>query len=58
MACKHERIRCTNCVKYCLDCGVELPNGYVPGKPDTAPETEQKTAKTGGRRATGKKVTK
>lgn len=25
MACEHKRLRCTNGIFYCLDCGVELP---------------------------------
>lgn len=43
MACTHDRIKCVNCVKYCITCGVKLPADYKPGK-DT-PE-QDKAAKT------------
>lgn len=57
MACEHERIECTNCVKKCLICGAVLPADFIPGK--HAPETEtptdgEKTAK----KATRKKAVK
>ena len=47
MGCAHDKIRCTNGVKYCLACGCELPRDYLPGKPAQAaiqPEKAEKTA--------------
>lgn len=32
MACKHELIKCTNCVKSCIICGEILPADFKPGK--------------------------
>ena len=32
MACKHELIKCTNCVKSCIICGEILPADFLPGK--------------------------
>ena len=29
MACKHERIKCVNCVKYCMICGEQLPADFI-----------------------------
>lgn len=49
MDCKHEEIKCVNCVKYCLKCGKELPSDFIPGqKPipvDEAAETPKKTTR-------------
>lgn len=32
MDCKHEHLRCTNNVFFCLDCGAEVPNPYKADK--------------------------
>lgn len=60
MACLHEEIRCTNCVKYCLKCGAELPSDFIPGKhidpPVEAAETPVKAEKTAKRKTTKKVV--
>lgn len=60
MGCTHDAIRCTNCVKYCLKCGAELPPDFIPGKntpeaPEAA-ETPVKAEKT-AKKTTRKKVT-
>ena len=55
MECNHERIKSVNCVKFCVDCGKELPPDFLPGKPAQAaeqPAEPQETAK----RTTRKKV--
>ena len=57
MECKHEQIRCTNCVKYCLKCGAELPKDFVPGKAVESAETPVKAQET-AKKPTRKKVTK
>ena len=48
MACKHEQIKCVNCVKSCLICGEILPADFLPGKSpkaEKAAETPEKAAK-------------
>lgn len=52
--CKHERIKCVNCVKICLICGAELPADFGTDKPAPVAEKAEKPAK----KTTGKKVTK
>ena len=43
--CLHEKIRCTNCEKFCLLCGVKLPADFTPGKVSpTAEEAAEKAA--------------
>ena len=37
MACEHKRLKCTNNVFYCMDCGAVVPNPYE-GKASTGPE--------------------
>ena len=32
MNCKHEQVRCTNNVFFCLKCGAEVPSPYQAGK--------------------------
>ena len=54
MDCKHEAYKCVNCVKYCLKCGAELPNDFIPGKAQEAAETPVK----GEKKTTRKKVAK
>ena len=39
MECTHDAIRCTNCVKFCLKCGKELPADFIPGKHTQTAET-------------------
>ena len=43
MTCKHERIKSTNCVISCVDCGEILPIDYLVGKSRIA---DQKAAET------------
>lgn len=58
MACTHEAIKCVNCVKYCLKCGVELPADFIPGKYTPAPaqavESPEKGQKTATKRTSRK----
>lgn len=51
MACTHEKIRCTNCVKYCLVCGEKLPADFVPGKSTPATESVVKSPENGEKTA-------
>ena len=32
MACEHKRLKCTNNIFFCMDCGAVVPNPYVNGK--------------------------
>lgn len=61
MACKHEAIKCVDCVKFCLKCGAKLPADFVPGKsspePAQAAETPEKGRET-ARKRTGRKPAK
>ena len=58
--CLHEKIRCTNCEKFCLLCGEKLPADFIPGKVSpTAEETAEMAAEAAEkptRKATRKKV--
>jgi hypothetical protein len=36
MACEHKRLKCTNNVFFCLDCGAMVPNPYEAKKPAEA----------------------
>ena len=36
MACEHKRLKCTDNVFYCLDCGAMVPNPYEAEKPSEA----------------------
>ena len=45
MNCKHEHIKCVNCVKYCILCGAELPPDFVPGAVEKPQEEPKKPAK-------------
>ena len=49
MACKHEQIKCVNCVKYCLICGEKLPADFKPGKSNPKAETAAETPENGGK---------
>jgi hypothetical protein len=49
MSCEHKRLKCTNNVFYCLDCGAVVPNPYKDKqqeaggeKPAEAPKTARK----------------
>lgn len=52
MACTHEQIKCVNCVKYCITCGVKLPEDYKPGKDAPAQDKAVKTPEKGEKTAT------
>ncbi len=49
MACEHKRLKCTNNVFFCLDCGAMVPNPYEAQKPAEVP-------KPGGKRKTKKEA--
>lgn len=49
MACKHEQIKCVNCVKSCLICGEILPADFKPGKSKPKADTPAKPPKNGGK---------
>ena len=48
MACEHKRLKCTDNVFYCLDCGAVLPNPYE--------AKEQEAPKPGRKRKTKKEA--
>ena len=52
MACEHKRLKCTNNVFYCMDCGAVVQNPYENDKqegheekPAEAPKRKRKTKK-------------
>lgn len=47
MACKHEQIKCVNCVKSCLICGEILPADFLPGKSKPKAEKAAETPENG-----------
>lgn len=52
MACQHKRLRCTNNVFYCLDCGAMVPNPYVNEQPEGQEEKPAEAPKPGRKRKT------
>ena len=44
MDCRHERIKCINCVKYCMDCGARLADCVQPLPKEEKPAQEPKKA--------------
>ena len=52
MACTHERIKCVNCVKYCIVCGAELPADFTQGKDAHKKDEAVKTPENGQKTAT------
>ena len=54
MACKHELIKCTNCVKSCIICGEILPEDFLPGKSKPKAEKAAETPENGGKKETEK----
>ena len=68
MACEHKRIKSVNCVLFCMDCGEQLPEGFLtakkaakkadePQKPADNPAQESKPAES-GKKPARKKVQK
>ena len=54
MNCRHERIKCVNCVKYCMDCGIRLADCVQPLKPDNVQkDTPEETPKKATRKKRG-----
>ena len=46
MACEHKRLKCTDNVFYCLDCGAMVPNPYEAEKQEAPkPGRKRKTKK-------------
>lgn len=45
MECEHKRLKCTNNVFYCMDCGAVVSNPYEAKKPAEAPKKKRKTKK-------------
>lgn len=50
MACEHKRLKCTNNVFFCLDCGAVLPPDVLQRKPEGQEEKPAETPKTGTKR--------
>lgn len=44
MACEHKRIKSVNCVLYCMDCGEQLPEGFLTAKKAAKKADEPKPA--------------
>jgi hypothetical protein len=40
MACEHKRLKCTNNVFYCMDCGAVLPPDVLQRKPERQEENQ------------------
>ena len=55
MNCKHEQLRCTNNVFFCLKCGAEVPPPYQVGKNTTEAEKPAEAPKRAAKRTTKKK---
>lgn len=47
MTCEHKRLKCTNNVFSCLDCGAVVPSPYEKKEPE---EPEKKPKKSGGKK--------
>lgn len=62
MACEHKRIKSTNCVISCMDCGEILPIDYLVGKDriaeQNAAETAENAVKTETKKTTRKRGSK
>ena len=50
MACEHKRLKCTNNVFSCLDCGAVLPPDVLQRKPEGQEEKPAEAPKTGRKR--------
>ena len=55
MICKHERLRCTNNVFFCLKCGAEVPSPYEVKKNTPENENGSEAPKRAVKRTTKKK---
>ena len=49
MACEHKNIMSKNCVKYCIDCGAELPFDFNQPKAEQQKEEKQPKKKKGAK---------
>lgn len=56
MDCKHEKIRCTNCVKFCMICGQKLPDCAQPIPSTGEEEKAVEPQKTGRKRKARKEM--
>jgi hypothetical protein len=54
MACEHKRLKCTNNVFSCLDCGAVLPPDVLQRKPEGQEEKPAEAPKTARKRKTVK----
>lgn len=54
MACEHKRLKCTNNVFSCLDCGAVLPPDVLQRKPEGQKEKPSEAPKTGRKRKAAK----
>ena len=50
MSCEHKRLKCTNNVFYCMDCGAVVPNPYENDKPEGQEEKPAEAPKTARKR--------
>ena len=50
MECEHKRLKCTNNVFYCLDCGAEVASPYAVDKQEGQEEKPAEAQKTGRKR--------
>lgn len=55
MNCKHEQLRCTNNVFFCLKCGAEVPSPYKAEKNTPEKENGSEAPKRAVKRTTKKK---
>ena len=56
MTCKHEQVRCTNNVFFCLKCGAEVPSPYRVKNNSTTEENASEAPKKAVKRTTRKKA--
>lgn len=56
MECEHKRLKCTNNVFFCMDCGAVVPNPYENGKQEGNEEKPAEAPKTGRKRKAKKEV--
>ena len=55
MSCEHKRLKCTNNVFSCLDCGAVVPNPYKGKQQEAREEKPSDAQKTGRKRKTAQK---
>lgn len=55
MSCEHKRLKCTNNVFSCLDCGAVVPNPYIGKQQEAREEKPSEAPKTARKRKTVQK---